>query len=480
MTRDIARLSTGIPGLDQALGGGLLPGAMAFILGAPGSGKTITALQMAFHVAAGGGTVLYFTALSEPHIKLIAHVREFAYFDEQLLGTRLQLLNLEQALRQGAEETADAVVQAARAERAALVVLDGFRGVVDFVGSAIRVREFLYQLGAKLAIVGATSVLTFEAEPRDVELQSETAVADVLIGMQYRPYRVAHRRQLEVIKARGSNILAGVHSVAITAQGITCYPQAEMLPVKAPSGILNERAAFGVASLDAMLHGGLTAGSSTVLAGDVGAGKTVLALAWLLAGAARGEPGLMMGFQESGAQLIDKARLLGLDLAGAVDAGKITLWTQPPVALDPNRIAAGLRERIAATGVRRLVVDAEIDLERALEPDRIGDYFAALIAYLNGEQVTSLFIKEIPTVLGGPVDFSETPSAVLAENVILLNGYESGGALRHAVTVLKMRFSGFDATPHAFRVDAAGGVVGEALTNSDARQDPARRPAPRT
>jgi circadian clock protein KaiC len=475
------RLTTGIPGLDRALGGGLLPGAMVFLVGAPGSGKTITAQQMAFHAARGGGTALYFTALSEPHNKLISHVKGFAFFDEQLMGTRLQLLNLEQALRQGAEETADAIVQMARAERASLVLLDGFRGVVDFVGSPIRVREFLYQLGAKLAILGATSILTFEAEPRDVALHPEMTAADVVIGMSYRPYRVAHRRQIEVIKARGSAIMPGVHSMAITEQGVACYPQAEMLPIKAPTGISGARASFDLPALDTMLHGGLTAGTSTVLAGSVGAGKTLLALAWLLVGAARGEPGLLMGFQESATQLVDKAQLVGLDLRSAVDAGRIALWTQPPVALDPNRLAAGLRERIATGGVRRLVVDAEIDLEQALEPERVADYFAALTAYLNGEQVTTLFVKEIVDGSDGRVDFSDTPLTVLAENLIVLEGNGGGGPRRHAITVLKMRFSGFDTAPHAFAVAAEGISVGAAAVETAGPQhDAARGPASRT
>lgn len=474
------RLSTGISGLDQALGGGLLPGAMVFLVGAPGSGKTITAQQIAFHSAARGGTALYFTALSEPHTKLISHIRDFAFYDERLLGSRLQFLNLEQALRQGAEETADAVVQMARSERATLVVLDGFRGVVDFVGSPIRVREFLYQLGAKLAIVGATSLLTFEAEPRDVALHPEMTAADVVIGMSYRPYRVGHRRQIEVIKARGSAIMPGLHSMSITARGVACFPQAEMLPIRAATGISPARAEFGLSQLDTLLRGGLTAGTSTVLAGSVGAGKTLLALHWLLAGTARGEPGLLMGFQESATQLVDKAALTGLDLRGAVDAGRIVLWTQTPVALDPNQVAAGLRERIAAHGVQRLVIDAEIDLELALEPGRVADYFAALNAYLNGEQVTTLFVKEIPRLSVGQVDFSDTPLTVLAENVIVLDVDGGGDPPRHTVTVIKMRFSGFDATPHAFRVGADGFNLGEALANGDgAPDDAARGPASR-
>src|SRR5437764_6155744 len=100
MSDEQERISTGIAGLDTVLGGGLLRGALAFLVGAPGAGKTVFAEQMAFHCAASG-SVLYFTTLSEPHTKLISNVRNFAFFDEQLIGEWLQFLNLEQMLRQG-------------------------------------------------------------------------------------------------------------------------------------------------------------------------------------------------------------------------------------------------------------------------------------------------------------------------------------------------------------------------------------------
>src|SRR5262249_11851516 len=156
--------------------------------------------------------------------------------------------------------TADAIVQMARSSRAALVVLDGFRGVIDFIGSPIRVREFLYQLSAKLGVLGTTCIVTFEAEPRDSSLHSDMTMADVVVGMWYQPYRVSHARRIEVLKARGSNPLAGSHSLVIATEGISCYPQAEMLPVRPARGVTAERAAFGLPALDAMLGGGLTVG----------------------------------------------------------------------------------------------------------------------------------------------------------------------------------------------------------------------------
>lgn len=457
------RVSTGIPGLDQVLGGGLLPGALVFIVGAPGTGKTLMAQQISFHTAAAGRSALYFTALSEPHNKLLMHIRNFTFFDASVFGDRLQILNLEQLLKQGAEETANAVVQMAREQRAALVVIDGFRGLLSFVDDPVALRQLLYQLSAQLAVLGTTCIVALEAEPHDPALSAELTVADSIIALYHRGYRVTHRRLLEVVKARGSDPMPGFHSFVISTAGLVCYPQAELLPVKPAPGIPHERAAFGVAELDAMLDGGLTVGTSTILAGAPGAGKTTAALTWLLEGAAHGEPGLLMGFRESEQQLTGKAALVGLDLAGAMAAGSMALWTQTPVALDPNQLAAELRARLDGDGVRRLVIDSERELERCMEPERVDEYLTALIAYLRGERVTALFTREIPIGLQAELDFTDTPSAVLAENVLLLGRYAANGSLQRAVTVLKMRFSSFDPTPHEYELSNAGLALREAV-----------------
>jgi circadian clock protein KaiC len=460
------RLPTGIPGLDAIIGGGLLRGALAFVVGAPGAGKTVLVEQAAFH-AAHTGPVLYFTTLSEPHTKLIGNVRQFAFFDESLVGERLQFLNLEQTLRQGPEETADAIVEMARSQRALLVVLDGFRSVADFVEQPVRVREFLYQLAARLAVVGTVCLVTFEGDPFDRALYPELATADVILGVWQDSQQTVQHRTLVVFKARGSVSLPGSHSFYISSQGITCYPQAESLPVKAAGTPLTARAPFGIAGLDALLGGGPTAGSSTILAGGLGAGKTVLSLAWLLEGARQGKPGLYVGFHESEQQLVERASVFGYDLADAIAAGRIAVWTQLPIGLDGNRLAADLRERVEAGQVRRLVIDTEYDVERSLPPERAATYLTALIAYLRGEGVTTLVTQDIPASAPADLDFAGTPGAALAENVVLLRALDRRGPVRHTVSVLKMRFSGFDPTPHAYRLDPAGITIGGPVADGE-------------
>src|SRR6266480_1632540 len=150
-------LETGVPNLDRVMGGGLRRGSLTMVIGAPGNGKTILAQQIAFHLAERGAPTLFLTGYSETHDKLIAHSRGLRFFVQARIGKEIQFVSLLGLLRHGAGETEEAIVATARQQRAALVVLDGFRSVRGILEKDDEVvAHFLYSLGAKLALLGAT------------------------------------------------------------------------------------------------------------------------------------------------------------------------------------------------------------------------------------------------------------------------------------------------------------------------------------
>lgn len=444
-------LPTHVPGLDEILGGGILLRSMTLILGRPGAGKTILAEQIAMQQAKQGKRVLILTALSEAHEQMLASLREFSFFDESLVGDRIRFLSIQTILQDGLAATADAIIEIVRTHEASIVVLDGFRGIAGFAESERDVRLFLYEVRTRLALLNVTTLVTLETGSDSEGDSGAQTVADGIIRLHNTLWGVRHRRHLEVQKLRAMDHLDGIHAIAITGDGITCYPRQEAVYRTANYAVKPDRAELGLPELDAMLGGGLNRGTVTFLAGSPGSGKTLTALHYIAAGAHAGEPGLFISFTESEAQLHLKAENFGLDLRGAITRGMVTLLCLAPVELEVDVLAATVRNRVEGLGIRRFVIDSIAAVEVAiLEPNRGPGFFASLINYLRERDVTSVMTQESIAFDGG---IGEALGAVLADNLIRLRSVEYHNRLRRVLSVLKMRQSAFDPSLREFRID---------------------------
>ncbi len=450
-------IATGVENFDEILGGGIPRRSMMLILGVPGAGKTILAEQIAVHRAKQGERVVIFTALSESHEQLLTTLRQFSFFDETLVGDRIRYINIQTMLRDGLEATADAIVEMVRSENASIVVLDGFRGIAGFAQTDRDVRLFLYEVRTRLALLDATTLVTLETDVIGANDSGALTVADGIIALHNRLIGVRHRRSIEVQKLRAMNHLDGLHALTINADGMTCYPRHEAVYRTINYPYLPERVRFGLPELDAMLDGGLNRATGTLIAGSPGTGKTLLSLHYLMQGAAAGEPGVYLGFHESAEQLYAKAEYFGLDLRGAVARGAITLECIAPVELEPDVLAAIIRERVERLHVQRLVIDPIAQIEHAiLEPERATGFFASLLNFLRERNVTSVMTREISPFPEPQLIFAETPVSVLTENLLMLRSLEYQERLFRVISVLKMRFSAFDPSLREFRIEDGG------------------------
>jgi circadian clock protein KaiC len=475
------REPTGVPNLDLVIGGGLPRGALVLILGLPGSGKTTLASQIALTVAKSGKTALILTALSESTGKLIQHLRSYRFFDHDLIGGPVQFLSMQQMLPQGLSAVSAAVIAEVRRVKADYVLLDGFRGLrsVDF--ESLAARQFLYDVGTTLNALGVTTLITSETDPRDPAFFPESTTADVIIGLHYSLLGVRQFRGIEVIKARSTAVLSGLHSLVLDDAGVTVYPQLEeriahdspvlsqALPATrrpaAPQSPPLERAAFDLPELDTMLRGGIPRATCTLVAGSLGTGKSIMALLYTLAGIRAGESVVYLGFRESGAQLLQVGQpfVWGMDLARALETdGRLTFLEVPPIKINADILADQLLSALDRTGAQRLVIDSVAELERAVlrgaDPQRLEDYLAALLLALRRRQVTALLLKETDKIVAASLELSADVLSILAENVLLLQHVPYQGHLHRILSVPKLRFSDHDTAIREFRIRAPQGI----------------------
>jgi circadian clock protein KaiC len=451
-------LATSVPNLDLVLGGGIRRGAVAMVIGAPGAGKTILAQQVTFAAARRGEPVLYLTGYSETHDKLLTYNRALSFFDPSLIPTLVQVGSLSDLLARGPAETEEAIVTTARAHRARLVVLDGFGSMRRLLRDEAAAAGFVYSVGAKLAYLGATTLIVLEGNPDETSRFGELTVSDAVLSLRRERLGTRHRRVLEVLKARGSAPLGGLHPFTIGEAGLHVHPRLESMPLEAEAPWSADRVGFGVPGVDALVAGGPNIGTTTLVAGTLGIGKTLLSLHYLVEGARRGEPGLYLGFLETRAQLREQARMFGLDLAGAEASGLVRLHVQPGFDVEPDQIAELLRADVAERGVRRLVVDSVNELQRSLvPPERQAEFFAALVTYLRAHEVTTYLALDLARIAGEP-ELADSSLAVLAENLLFLRQAQRGGVMHRLLSVLKMRFSGHDRRTHEFSVTPGSGI----------------------
>lgn len=461
------KLSAGHPALDTVLGGGLPRDSLTILTGPPGAGKTILAQQISFSAAKAGLRAIYFTNVSEPHAKIIQHIQNFAFYETDLIGDRIQIYNITSQVRnKGFKETLDFIVDTVRNEKADLVIVDSFRGLKHVLEVSVRARGAIFDAAAQLSIVGCTSILVGEYTPHEIQTEPEFAIADGIINLMHATEGAQERRTLRISKMRGVSYLGGEHSFAINDSGIRVFPRQESL-AQAPSyRATDERISIGISQLDEMMYGGPIRSSSTLVTGSAGTGKTLLALHFLAAGAAMGERGLMVSFQENPEQLRVRAANFGLGEAVRLDGGLIEMLFLSPVELDLDAAADQIREAIATRAVRRVVIDSVAELESAVRDlERFDDFLASLVGFFRGHEVTTLMTREIPQLFGSELTIASRGLSYIVDNIILLRYLELQGQIRRAITVLKNRGSNHDKALRELLISDGHVAIGNRFQN---------------
>lgn len=472
--------TTGSAALDSILGGGIPVRSVVVVAGEPGSGKTVLTLQMLFAAAREGKSSLYFTTLSEPAAKIIQFMQLFDFFDADLLHERIEIADLGAAIRTGAASVVDVMQHKIDEREPAFVVVDSYRALLELLEAGTSPRTFTYDLACQTAAWGATTVFVGEYSRGEVALRAEFAIADGIILLGSEREELTSVRGLEVLKMRGLRYSSGRHFFDIGVAGLSVYPR-----VSAPFatdrqvGIgLADRAATGIAGLDDAVGGGWPRRSTTVVQGDTGTGKTLLALRFLLEGAAAGEPGVLFSLEETPGQLRTVAASVGWDLAKAEAEGLLTLVYTSPVELSTDRFLREACDAITHGGARRAVFDSLTSMGLGVpSARRFNELVYAIAKQLGDQGVTLVMTVEARELVGAGAACSDGVSFI-ADNLVRLTYVPGERGRARAITVIKAR--GVD---HAS--DSRALVIGhDGLRVLPARvvdgRDPGRPPAERS
>jgi circadian clock protein KaiC len=455
MGDDAERMSSGNAEADHILGGGFPANSINIVMGHPGSGKTIFAEQLIFHNAGSERPILYLTTLSEPLAKVVRYLQGFSFFDETMLGTQVIYEDVgPQLAAGGATALIPLLTEAIKTLSPKVIVIDSFKAVHDLAPTVAERRRLVYEMTALLTAYGTTAFLLGEYTEDDILEYPEFAVADGIVELSRRRLGNRDERYFRVFKLRGSRYLEGAHAFRITDSGLDVYPR--LVSPQMPEGYepASERISTGVTGLDSMLDGGLWRGTTTLLAGPSGAGKTTIGLQFALEGARQGEPSLYMSFQENPTQLMRTIRGLGVDLE-QLQAQGLDLVYASPVELQIDSIIVDMFRRIEQRGVRRLVLDAVGDLaSAATDPQRLHDYLYALVQHFAVRTITSILNLET-TGSGVSGNGMQTAMSYLSDNVLLLS-VEGEERTRRTLRVLKTRGSAHDTMVRDVEISARG------------------------
>lgn len=472
-----AQTPTGIGGLDRLLTGGLREGALHVLLGGAGTGKSVLAHQIGAAVARAGGKVLYLTALIETHQTLLAQARTFRFFDPAVVPRSFYYASLFPALSRGGVPAAREEISRLVAQHApTLLILDGVHAIKLSVEGRLEYQQFMHELEAQCAVSGVTTLLLAHPSGEETASDPTFTIADAIFEMKFQQVRLRQIRTFAVIKLRGVAQIGGWHTFRITADGIRIYPRTESLAAQLSTSITgtarendaDELLDLEVKGLGKMLGGGVDRSSVTLVVGTPGSGKSMLGMAFLTAGAAAGEPGLLLGYHETPDTLLRKAEGVSLPIRRGIDAGLIHLHWRVPVELLVDEETERLLTLVETHGLRRVVIDALEDLHHSVIPKERDLYFLAGLANLLRERgVTTILLQDLTRIVGVNFDLPMAELSALVDNVLHLRYVERKGQMQRIVTVLKVRAREYDHALRELRIERQGLSVGKAFDHSE-------------
>jgi circadian clock protein KaiC len=461
----------GVPGLDDILLGGLAAGHVYLLEGSPGTGKTTMALRFLLEGAANGERCLYVTlSETEQELRLAAtsygwklgadiEVFELVPPESLLDANQQQSLLYSSDLELG--ETTKLIFEAVERIKPSRIVLDSLSEIRLLAQSSLRYRRQILALKHYFSRQATTVLMLDDLTAETVDKTVHSVAHGVIRLEELAPDYGPERRRLRVIKYRAQSFRGGYHDFVIHEDGARVFPR--LVALEHRVAFQRKRMSTGVAGLDGLLGGGIEQGSSTLLLGPAGAGKSLLTLQLVQEAINRGEKAAMFIFDEELGLLFDRAKPLGYDLEAMRDSGQLAIMQLDAAELTPGEFAHRVRTSVGDPKVRTVVIDSLNGYQTAMPHENsLILHMHELLQFLNRRGASTFLTVAQHGLLGSdmraPVDVP-----YLADAVILLRYFESYGAVRRAISIIKKRTGAHEDTIREFKIDR-GLTVGEPLT----------------
>jgi circadian clock protein KaiC len=467
----IRKLPSGVPGLDEVLGGGIPEFSFNLIAGGPGSGKTTLAHQIMFANASPARKAVYFSVIGEPPIKMLRYQQQYAFFDAAKLGDgTVRFIHLgQQALEEGMAKVLAAIVEEVERSSPGIVVVDSFRALVRSTlatgpNGELALTDFMQRLALTLTSYEATTFLI--GEYADGEHDSAVlTVADGLFWLYQDVDRNSVVRKMHVMKMRGQGQIPGLHTARITNAGYTVFPRLLKPAEVTTDEPLDYRLSTGAPGLDELMGGGIPRGYSVLIAGPSGSGKTVLSNQFIVEGVEHGEKGIVAVFEKRPNDYLQTTPR-GEVFETLIREKKLEVIYLRPLDLSIDETLVEIQSAVKRLGAKRAVIDSLSGLELALAPTFREDFRESLyrmMGALTGLGVTVMATVELEDSYTD-LRFSPQGIAFLTDAIIIQRYVEIDARLRRALAVVKVRSSQHSKELREYEISPDGRIaVGKVL-----------------
>jgi circadian clock protein KaiC len=466
----LPRASTGVAGLDDILGGGLARSRLHLLEGSPGTGKTTIALQFLLAGAEAGEVGIY-VSLAETEQELRDGARSHGW----TIGHAIEIFELvppesvldpeqHQSLLYSSDlelgETIQRIFEAIQRLKPKRVVIDSLSEIRLLAQSSLRYRRQILALKHYFAQSNSTVIMLDDLTTETTDRAVHSIAHSVIHLDQLAPTYGGERRRLRIIKCRGQSFSAGYHDFMITQGGVQVFPR--LVAAEHRKSHPASAMSSGIAALDLLLGGGIAAGSSTLVIGPAGTGKSLLVLHFIAAAVARGERAALFVLDEELGLLLARAKGLGIDLEAMREAKQLFIEQVDAAEVSPGEFSHRVRRRVDREGIRIVAIDSLNGYQAAMPEEQfVLLHLHELLQYLNRQGAATFLAVAQHGMIG---DMKQTIDVTyLADTVIMLRYFEALGRVRRAISAVKKRTGSHEDTIREFQINSRGLAIGPPL-----------------